>query len=1343
VFFQETKINNRDHFRTIRRHVTNHVGYKQYNLFINDARTLVDASTATRRLGVATFFHRSMPGYDKLKVLWAKRVVGRYLVVRTEWDDTPVYFHNVYAPVEDDERAAFFRDLPRDFEDGAMHIVGGDFNLPMDVSLDALTYTVRSHYGKAECIEWLAALRVVDPWRTANPDVKEMSGPHGRNRLDYIYVDHALAAHYHHSSRFDANKFRGDHKTLTTVLAQLGAPPPRPSKKTWRLPRELLHDKRTVHAIQVEAQRLLDELDGDPDCNKGAKWCGWLRRIKTRLRQGQYSRQRHRKATLDLLQRQWQKAKTDVGLGSATQEAADAAKDTYDAAKDEMHQLGQDEGFARHANVHEVATAHFLRKPPATKVPIVQVQCDGGVTTDPTRVAAAFTSHWRNIMTTPAGTTPPDAAVQADVIDHVTAALSETQQADLDEPLTAVELCMAIKTMHKNKSPGPDGWPAAFFQTAPETFAAILVHVFNYQKTARGCLMEHQRRSSVTLLYKKGARDDPGNYRPIALMPVEVKILSRALSFRLSGVATTLIHSSQAGFVKGRSITDLIHLVTALQHAATAENREWYATFLDYAKAYDMVRWPFLFAVMEKMRIGPQFMSWVRLLYTKPRVHLLINGALGPAISPTRGVKQGCPLSCLLFDLYLEPLGAMLRACPEAGIELDDGTVLTGAFFADDSTLLSGSLESAEYQVDVIVGQFCAASGAALNKAKCVTLALNANEDPNTRVARRGFPSITVAAPGQPIRFLGVYVGQDLEADYHVQLLNDRFLASFAHWGCRARTIQGRRVLATSVVLATLWYVTAVTVIPERYVKVWQRMLNNYVVGSKTDMEDTYRPPIHQMWLHDRRLGLGIPHISSKIRGQRLRLLQRLMTASSSAERPAWATLVLAQFARCMQTAWRDSHKFDFLCYHPHALSAWLVLDALQPLWRDVWSEWSRVPMLDRMPRPLDLTTTLSMPVWLTLHKDFVQPSGKMAATIAAKYPESRWLCQHGLSNGLRSLRDFLHNTGTRFKGYWPDFTRFHQAMASGYRGLTVNNTQGRIWIDLERNVWPVFNHLSTVYDAVCTRLRVRRDVSLEDVAEAPHPFRQEIKDQDTPFELWPRRVVVAMAYHGPRLAAPHPTSTPARVGYVESRKYMDLLKQSLRLLTPVHADVWFRATMKMLPVHARYHYMRDHHPEIVLCSHGCGGEETIAHTLRDCAKVAPLWELHEAAWRGIGTDFNWALLANIDDVRFRGHGALFTAALLQLWIMLAGVTLHLMWQRRNYVKHRAQKMPPPHVLLDTTFVAWMTTVRRWMRLQEPDDPALAAMRAALALLFRQVHYRDLRIKYPRCLELDTSFDVH
>ncbi|CAK5208405.1 unnamed protein product, partial [Aphanomyces euteiches] len=94
-----------------------------------------------RSKGVATFFHESMPGFANLKPLWDKRVQDRYLVIHTTWNSTPVYFHNVYAPVEDDQRAAFFESLPVDFgdDDTGIHIVGGDFNLPMTTSLDATT----------------------------------------------------------------------------------------------------------------------------------------------------------------------------------------------------------------------------------------------------------------------------------------------------------------------------------------------------------------------------------------------------------------------------------------------------------------------------------------------------------------------------------------------------------------------------------------------------------------------------------------------------------------------------------------------------------------------------------------------------------------------------------------------------------------------------------------------------------------------------------------------------------------------------------------------------------------------------------------------------------------------------------------------------------------------------------------------------------------------------------------------------------------------------------------------------------------------------------------------------
>ncbi|KAF0694591.1 Aste57867_14546 [Aphanomyces stellatus] len=212
---------------------------------------------------------------------------------------------------------------------------------------------------------------------------------------------------------------------------------------------------------------------------------------------------------------------------------------------------------------------------------------------------------------------------------------------------------------------------------------------------------------------------------------------------------------------------DHILLVQALQHKATRENAEWYATFLDFAKAYDRVDQKFQFDVMAKMNIGLDFLRWVQLLYTKPEVQLLINARLS-ALVP-------------LVRFYIEPLGAMLRTAPELGNPMDDGSSLTGVFFADDSTVLSNSLESADHQVTTIVGTFCAASGAALNMSKCTTLALNNNEVPKGRPSA---PSIVLAASGEPIKFLGIYVGHNLAADYQAQLTNDNYLGAYAKWMC-------------------------------------------------------------------------------------------------------------------------------------------------------------------------------------------------------------------------------------------------------------------------------------------------------------------------------------------------------------------------------------------------------------------------------------------------------------------------------------------------------------------------------------------------------------------------------
>ncbi|KAF0706147.1 hypothetical protein As57867_006785, partial [Aphanomyces stellatus] len=151
---------------------------------------------------------------------------------------------------------------------------------------------------------------------------------------------------------------------------------------------------------------------------------------------------------------------------------------------------------------------------------------NGAEVTDEPTVQATFTAHWRSIMTTATDAEPPDAIRRRAVLETLTERLNQFDSESLDEAITAAELCDAMKSMNPAKSPGPDGWSAGFFQVAPEIFSELLLLVFNYQLHHHGRLLPHQRRSAITLLHKGGDRGLPGNYRPISLMPVEVKVLS-------------------------------------------------------------------------------------------------------------------------------------------------------------------------------------------------------------------------------------------------------------------------------------------------------------------------------------------------------------------------------------------------------------------------------------------------------------------------------------------------------------------------------------------------------------------------------------------------------------------------------------------------------------------------------------------------------------------------------------------------------------------------------------------------------------------------------------------------
>ena len=141
--------------------------------------------------------------------------------------------------------------------------------------------------------------------------------------------------------------------------------------------------------------------------------------------------------------------------------------------------------------------------------------------------------------------------------------LSELSKNGLESDITHTEICKAMKLMPNNKSPGEDGITIEFYKTYWNIIGHDMHEVFIKGLNNRE-LSYTQYLAAISLLYKKGSREDIRNWRPISLLNVDYKILSKVLSERLKKVLPEIIHTDQKGAVKGRYIGENIRLIASL-----------------------------------------------------------------------------------------------------------------------------------------------------------------------------------------------------------------------------------------------------------------------------------------------------------------------------------------------------------------------------------------------------------------------------------------------------------------------------------------------------------------------------------------------------------------------------------------------------------------------------------------------------------------------------------------------------------------------------------------------------------------------------------------------------------
>ncbi len=157
------------------------------------------------------------------------------------------------------------------------------------------------------------------------------------------------------------------------------------------------------------------------------------------------------------------------------------------------------------------------------------------------------------------------------------------------------------------------------------------------------------------------------DFRPISLIGCIYKLVTKVLANRLALVLDGLISESQNSFVGGRKILDSVLIANECVDSRLKSHIPGLICKLDIEKAYDHVNWNCLYTLMDRMGFGAKWISWMRACTSTVRFSVFVNGSPTGFFDSSRGLRQGDPLSPLLFLLIMEVLSRMLRRSVERG----------------------------------------------------------------------------------------------------------------------------------------------------------------------------------------------------------------------------------------------------------------------------------------------------------------------------------------------------------------------------------------------------------------------------------------------------------------------------------------------------------------------------------------------------------------------------------------------------------------------------------------------------------------------------------------------------
>lgn len=332
------------------------------------------------------------------------------------------------------------------------------------------------------------------------------------------------------------------------------------------------------------------------------------------------------------------------------------------------------------------------------------------------------------------------------------------------DSITIQELSDAMNRLKNRKAAGPDGVSGELLKYGGLILKLRLLHLFNM------CWKSHDvpnawKAAHVISIFKKGKRNDCNNYRGISLIDTAYKVYAKVIQQRLQNISENLLIEEQNGFRKGRSCTDNTFIVKQIIEKHREFNVQTHMAFIDFEKAFDRVDRNVLWRILEKRGYPQQLIKAVQSLYSNTRVAVKSNLKVSEEIPTNQGVRQGCPLSPALFNIYIDDIMRRWRTLAAKGFRISGDTFLNMILFADDLLIIQNTeddLQQSVYKLGIV----CEEYNMRISVAKTKVMAFQGPEPIRTKIVVNNKPVEQV----KHFNYLGNDISYDRDKDINNKL---------------------------------------------------------------------------------------------------------------------------------------------------------------------------------------------------------------------------------------------------------------------------------------------------------------------------------------------------------------------------------------------------------------------------------------------------------------------------------------------------------------------------------------------------------------------------------------------